>query len=345
MAGCDRLGETFLYHFTYEEVLQLCDTMRKKWQQGINLLMTLDAGGEYRKQEQQWVAKALGILFDSGANVLTFYHLREQLGLCRGDGTQVLEKMRQIVGEEITNSAELAELCLLDKRLGYHCEATGFKFFPEKLYWRIEELKTLLATEFPRVEERLNGGELPLPFYFGRHEEGHRYATAPLEAARWENFRFADGSEDAMTRIRIGETAEAFVLQVEILGEPSVIRINPEFRMFVPYPPVKIASGKTPALQTASSFGFFGEKLLPEQSKWQTTEQTIPGGICRTVTLVKKDFFDEEVPFRLAVTRLKTSGRAESAWEPDDRIYTRLIFGKVSPDAYVFVIPQGLQHN
>ena len=45
MVGSDRLGETFLYGFTYEEVLQLCDTMRKKWRQGVELLGQLENFG------------------------------------------------------------------------------------------------------------------------------------------------------------------------------------------------------------------------------------------------------------------------------------------------------------
>lgn len=338
MVGADRMGETFLYGFTYEEVLQLCDTMRQTWQQGVERLQQLENFGEYRKSEQQWVARALSILFDSGTNALRFYHLREQLGLGRGDGLLILEKMRQIVEQEKANSTELAELCKLDKRLGYHCEAVGFKFFPEKLYWRIEELEKLLATEFPRVEERVKAGELPLPFYFGRHPEGHRYVTE--QTAPWENFVFEDGREDPQTRIRVTETGEAFALQIEALGDGPSLRIKPEFRMFVPYPPVKLEKGSGPALQSTRTYGIYN---LPEETaKWPCREEVIPGGIRWTLTLAKKDFFTEEVPFRLDVTRLGADG-TESTWGQKDRIYQRLIFGNVSPDSYVFVIPEKLK--
>jgi hypothetical protein len=195
MVGCDRMGECFLYGHSYEDILLLCNDMRQKWQQGVEHLMTLDNCGDYAKAEQQWVARALSILFDSGTNALQFYHLREQLGLGWGDGMEVLGRMRTLVEKEMENSRELAALCEKDKRLGYHCEAVGFKFFPEKLFWRIGELEKLLATEFPAVETRLKAGETPLPFYYGRHPEGHRYVTEhnSVEDAVWEQFVFEDG--------------------------------------------------------------------------------------------------------------------------------------------------------
>lgn len=344
MVGCDRLGETFLQEFTYEEILFLCDAMREKWQQGLELLQQLDHCGDYAKQEQQWVAQALSILFDSGTNVLRFYYLREQLGLGRGDGMQRLEEMRRLVVLEKENSRVLAELCEKDKRLGYHCEAVGFKFFSQKLKWRIQELEKLLETEFPAVENRLMAGQTPLPFYFGRHPEGHRYVTEQknIDAAIWEHFVFENGQQDANARIRMAETEESFLIQVEVLEESPVIRINPEFRMFVPYAPVKLQVGTSPVLQNARTYGFFGDKLAPEEAKWACEEQKISSGIRWTVKLAKKDFFEEDVPFRLAVTK---EGEGISRWEKGDRYYDRLIFGRFSPDSYVFVIPRELKER
>lgn len=343
MVGCDRVGETFLYSFTYEEILQLCDTMREKWQQGVELLQQLDNCGEYQKTEQQWVAQALGILFDSGTNILYFYHLREQLGLQKRDGMQILQEMRALVAREMENSRCLAELCEKDKRLGYHCEAVGFKFFPEKLFWRIEELEKLLRTEFPAVEARIKAGETPLPFYYGRHPEGHRYVTeqTDVETAAWEQFVFEDGQPDPNTRVRMAETDDSFVLQVEARGDVSAVRLDPEFRMFVPYPPVKLQKGMPPVIVSARTYGFFGDLLVPELAKWHCAETEITGGTRWTLTLAKKDFFEAEVPFRLALTR---EGAEASKWEKGDRYYSRLIFGRFSPDSYVFVIPKRLKN-
>ena len=249
------------------------------------------------------------------------------------------------VEKEMENSRILAELCEKDKRLGYHCEAVGFKFFPEKLQWRIGELEKLLATEFPTVEARLKVGELPLPFCYGRHPEGHRYVTVAsvVEDAVWEQFVFEDGSTDRNTRIRMAETGDCFVLQVEAQGEQPVVRLNPEFRMFVPYPLVKLQKGMAPAIQNARTYGFWGEKLTQEEAKWICQETRIPGGIRWTVTLAKKDFFETEVPFRLAAANMETEN--VSSWEKGDRYYSRLIFGSYSPDSYVFIIPKGLKNR
>ena len=320
----------------------LCDAMREKWQQGVELLQQLDDYGDYPRAEQKWVARALSILFDSGANVLHFYHLREQLGLERGDGMQVLCQLRELVNREMANSHELAELCVLDKRLGYHCEAVGFKFFPEKLMWRIRALQKLLETEFPIVEERLKAGQAPLPFYYGRHPQAHRYVThhEQVTAAKWEQFVFDDGRQDERTRIRMAETEDSFILQIEALGKDPVVQIDPEFRMFIPYPQVRLERNAKPCFKSARTYGFFGDRLSLETAKWNCQAQEISDGVCWTVTLSKKDFFEEEVPFRLAVTRACADGEEPSRWEKGDRYYYRLIFGWYSPDSYVFVIPE-----
>ena len=132
------------------------------------------------------------------------------------------------------------------------------------------------------------------------------------------------------------------VKKVEVLEESPVIRINPEFRMFVPYAPVKLQVGTSPVLQNARTYGFFGDKLAPEEAKWACEEQKISSGIRWTVKLAKKDFFEEDVPFRLAVTK---EGEGISRWEKGDRYYDRLIFGRFSPDSYVFVIPRELKER
>ena len=44
-----------------------------------------------------------------------------------------LDEMESIVKEEINRSLRMVELCRFDSRLGFHSEAEGYKYFPEKL--------------------------------------------------------------------------------------------------------------------------------------------------------------------------------------------------------------------
>ena len=60
--------------------------------------------------------------------------------------------MKVIVEDEIANSQAMLDLCLTDCRLGYHSEAEGYLFFPEKLRARIQLLHELLDEDFPRFD-------------------------------------------------------------------------------------------------------------------------------------------------------------------------------------------------
>jgi hypothetical protein len=67
--------------------------------------------------------------------------------------------MQELVLAEIENSTRMIQFCEADSRLGFHPEAEGYKYFPEKLLWRIELLKDLLDNDFPQVEKRLISGK------------------------------------------------------------------------------------------------------------------------------------------------------------------------------------------
>ena len=72
-----------------------------------------------------------------------------------------LQKMEELVRQEIENSRKMIGFCCEDKRLGYHSESEIFKFFPKKLEWRIRQLETLLSTEFPELRNYLANGGSP----------------------------------------------------------------------------------------------------------------------------------------------------------------------------------------
>ncbi len=146
----DCIGECLENH-TIDEAIVLCREMSEKWNRGVKILNNLrnDFAGNPDRLKDIGLAEALGIQFESGYNILRFYALREQLFNAEHTRQKpILNEMEAIVHGEINRSERLIELCENDSRLGFHSEAEGYKYFPEKLEWRITMLKNLLAEDF-----------------------------------------------------------------------------------------------------------------------------------------------------------------------------------------------------
>jgi len=62
----------------------------------------------------------------------------------------ILNQLGQIIKEEIELDEQLLVLCVKDSRLGFHSEAEGYKYFPEKIKWRMEQLKAVLENDVRR---------------------------------------------------------------------------------------------------------------------------------------------------------------------------------------------------
>ena len=146
----DAIGECLENH-TIEEAIILCREMSEQWNRGVKILNNLrnDFAGNPDRLKDIGLAEALCIQFESGYNILRFYALREQLFNAEHTRQKtILNEMEAIVHGEINRSERLIELCENDSRLGFHSEAEGYKYFPEKLEWRITMLKNLLAEDF-----------------------------------------------------------------------------------------------------------------------------------------------------------------------------------------------------
>jgi hypothetical protein len=183
----DSIGECIL-SFTIKEIIELCEDMVRYWEKGVNILKTISPffKNNLERLKDIGVAEALGIQFESGLNIMKFYNLREQIlwgsplvhanddlnnhGQSGSDEiafpyadsnnkSSCLEEMEAIVKEEIKLSLKMFELCKFDSRLGFHSEAEGYKYYPEKLLWRVECLKRLLKNEFPKMRELVSGTE------------------------------------------------------------------------------------------------------------------------------------------------------------------------------------------
>jgi len=174
----DRIGESFYYTHTMDEILYLTGEMSRLFHAGNAILETLkdayrndpDCSGDLR------VCRALTLQFASAYHIFRFYDLREKMAFGRNVNRLAnLRIMRDIVLQEREISAELSQLCQEDMRLGFHSEAEGYKYNSEKLNWRIEQLDELLTVDFPALEQRLKAGEYPFPEYQGKSDEYKSY--------------------------------------------------------------------------------------------------------------------------------------------------------------------------
>ena len=198
--GGDIIGGCTGYH-TLSEVITLCTRMRESWRQGVRMMEKLRpaAEGNPERLMQIALAQALELHFESGVNILTFYALREQLARARpGKRRALLGKMKAIVRCEIDVDRRLFPLAQKFQRLGFCPEARIYKYFPAQIRWRMRELKTLLASEFPRVAARLSNNAPLFPAYTGEKPEGFVYRCKRLARPPRHDGRPAGGAWDIL---------------------------------------------------------------------------------------------------------------------------------------------------
>lgn len=258
----DRISDCLGYGHTLDEVLELTNRMKTLWHEGLSYLESFD-------DELFSVSKAIGILFESGHNILKFYALREELAHGEIEKLTVLNEMEEVVDKEIQNSKSMIELCKKDNRLGYHGEAEGFKFFTEKLESRISQLQTLKKTEFIQVRERIIKKEIPLSFFLGDSENGIKLICGDVSKAGY----IPHPSLDASFRMSYDDE----YIYVELKGEKiNRFSLCFEFVPLWPSPSVEISEGKirlSDFVWTHQSV--FGDRIDAELSKYDISGNVI----------------------------------------------------------------------
>ena len=171
----DRIGECLGDVLTLDETVELCRRMSEGWDSGLSILSKLEPHylDEPKRILDIGVAKALGIQFRSGYNILHFYALREKMFRMGGRGRlDILEEMTNIIREELKQDARLLVLCQSDSRLGFHSEAEGYKYYPAKIKWRMDQLTNLLQKDVPEIEKEINENKLLFPEFTGMKPVG-----------------------------------------------------------------------------------------------------------------------------------------------------------------------------
>lgn len=329
MVGGDRIGESLMCGHTLDEAVTLCEMMSAEWKEGVALLEQADAGEHRPRTEQKSVASALDYQFESGLNVMRFYQFRELLATGTDNAKACLDAMERIVTQEIGISEKLKALCESDKRLGYHSEGEGYKYFPQKLEWRIGKLRDLLGTEFPEVARRIENGDAPLEYYLAENPLDKKYTLhkGTIEDAPWENFVFEDQSADANTEWRAVVDAEKLYICVKCRDtrEGESLQIRSEFKPLWPYPTVVVTQDGHIDLPFAFYFSLYRERLAEEESKWKVDARRDGTDWTVTITVKRCDFnLEGEIrPFRFNIERV---GGRTSKWVFSGYYCTRLIF-------------------
>jgi len=342
----DRIGESLMNGHTLEEALTLAGRMSRFWNAGLRELDTLEISDE-AKREQWSVAHAVGLLFESGRNILEFYYLRDQLG--RGiKPAENLDSMRTIVEAEIRQSKALALMCVQDGRLGYHSEAEGYKFFPEKLEERIAHLEMILATEFVEVQERIDKGLAPLAYYLGE-EEGiphYKMGRDGIENADWELM------SDGKTAFRVAYDDEDIAIEFKserVCG----LTLCPEFALMWPDASLVAKPDGSIALlhDHFMYYQLYGERAAKNLGRWNCKVMSDKGThLLFTVKRADTDW-DGVTPMKLKLASelLEVSGKAGHVYEATDEPMVLwsveadpvITLGKssVSPGQYGWLMP------
>ncbi len=172
----DYIAECVTNGFTLKELCTLCNRMAKDWNRGVAILQSIAPAFAHDRDRTRdiGIARALGLQFSSTRNILQFYDLRESLAESSSPSRRrlFLQKMKSIVQDELAIDKELLSLSRKDSRLGFHSEAEGYKYYPERILWRMRQLQLLLKKEFPFVEEKIEEKGPLFPSYTGEDPDG-----------------------------------------------------------------------------------------------------------------------------------------------------------------------------
>ena len=287
----DRIGECLQCGHTLREAVVLTERMREEWKAGVDCLP--DNG----PLEQRTVVEALKLLLASGNNIMRFYELRDLLAKGNGDACTILREMEDIVEEEMRHSLNMIPLCEADSRLGYHSEAEGYKFFPEKLLDRVEKLKVMQEEEFDRVRKRITEGKPALAWYLGEKGPGYQMTRGweSLAEGKFEQI----GDQDAAFRVAYDEK----MLYVELKGQKDTsFRMHFEYELMWPSPGVIIEGGEKRLSRWATSHqSIWGEKIQQELEKYKLVSSEPEEGHYIVAIPREKVGWTENKPLRVMI--------------------------------------------
>ena len=347
--GGDRVGECIGDVLTLEEVVELTRRITTSWEKGVEILTSLQ--DNYKNDPERLadinVAKALGIQFRSGYNILNFYLFRERM--FRMEGMQrldILKQLKRIIKEEIKLDEQLLSLCEKDSRLGFHSEAEGYKYFPEKIRWRMQQLRTVLANDIPEVRKIIKNNELLFPEYTGKKpvEPIAEYIITekPFLSGNmielpaniiWQKFNYCSSDiEMKWASISFNDALYFIVAENEKGSVPAVNSPFADIEILIE--PQRLYPAKhfvfNPGDSVTNPVHITGYPLLFRGSFQEMNNNDIWYAVVRiphAQTGLKTDY---PHPIRIDVI-VRTKDNEMSSWRPDNPTTSRLILGSDNP--------------
>ncbi len=327
----DRIYECLLNGHTLEEAVELATILSDNWKKGLATMQEFMRPDTEEENDQRLVAEALDCQFESGKNILKFYLLREKLGLKEGDANAILDEMEAIVRKEIKNSRRLFLISKHDGRLGFHSEAEGFRYFPEKLEARAKYLETLLETEFAEVRKRVAEGKAPLEYYEGIEPGAPRYTLG----SGWSDF--AEGN----SQVRLWEDEDALFIEFRSKKEQG-ITISPEFHLFHFEVPVYVRENSTAFIpwRVWQYFSVKPEDIPKELEKYTVnvlpSSEDFPGSHFE-IRLDKKKFGYTGGPMKLAIHTNIDEFNPDEYWRVPSEDASYLGKYDIHPEIYMWI--------
>jgi hypothetical protein len=323
--------------------------MTTSWGKGVSILTGLK--NNYTNQPERLldigVAQALDIQLRSGYNILNFYLLREKMFRMSGrERLSVLDQLSNIIREEIDLDKQLLILCEKDSRLGFHSEAEGYKYFPEKIKWRMEQLSNVLANDFPEVKKIILKDELLFPEYTGQKPVGSIADCIASDGSVWSATSFvppmnlkwqpcSHGSEKTNLQWASAFSKEDLYIVVSEKKssdsekdpvEGIEVKIEPQ-RL---YPAIHFKFDSGTAANTSDPFHIIGYPLDYSAGIREINKNGIWYGVVRiplkTIGLNTLPLH----PVRMDVAVQRKEGGSNS-WRPDNPTTPRLILGADNP--------------
>ena len=334
--GGDRIDESMENVLTLNETVELCRRMTTTWDKGTAILNKLE--NKYSSEPERLLdiglAKALGIQFRSGYNILHFYQLREKMLRMEGrERLDILKQLGDIMQEEMEMDKQLLALCEKDSRLGFHSEAEGYKYFPGKIRWRMQQLKYALAKDLPELKGLIREDKLLYPEYTGKEPAGAvayamRSSVSLWPASgfdipdnlQWESYKY--GAANSVTQWAATYDKDALYIIVSDpsdkstdLSKISGVMVKVEPRRLWPSARFSFNSG-------GENLGDEHVRVVKGPDKWNII-----------VRIPFKSIWwsdEEQHPVRVDVQVQKRES-GTSSWRPSNPVTSRLVFGTDNP--------------
>jgi len=243
----------------------------------------------------------------------------------------ILKQLGDIIREELEMDEQLLILCEKDSRLGFHSEAEGYKYFPEKIRWRMQQLRDALANDLPELKKLIRENKPLFPEFTGKEPSG-----AVAYAIRSTGFSSSD--------VPGGLQWQSFKYGAENTGSQWAAAYDDDTLYIIVSDPVDMNEPRNMLTVSGITVRIEPRRLWPgAQYTFSTEGENQMGGRIRIMKESGKGYFIAEIPFRSfwwseekshpirIDVRVQKRDMGTNSWRPNNPVTSRLVFGTDNP--------------